>query len=511
MAKADQGQPGVARIDRRAFLASAVAAALPAAQPPSNVLFILADQWRFSAFGHGGDPTVDTPAFDRFAEQGARFTRAYSANPVCTPNRSCILTGRYSHQHGMIYNNIMLPPGERCVAEPFAKAGYATHYIGKWHMDGGQKPGFVPPGWRRRGFQTFEGFNRGHYYPIGAQYFTDQGELLKPDAYEPTYQTDLAIAFMKRNQSRPFYCYLSWGPPHSPYRPPGEWDRYDPAKLDFRPNVPAPLRNDRQYRRSVAGYYGSCSALDHEFSRLMRALDDNGLANNTLVVFSADHGDMLGSHGCYIKSKPEEESLHIPLFMRLPARIRAKQKIGAPASSIDLAPTILSLCGLGPLPNSPGRDLSAALLKGQDPKTDFVYAQGAMSRGSQAPGGRKLARGRKAADEDGPNGPHGVSGGIEWRAFVTPSHKLVVRIDNTIGALFDLEKDPYELNNLAGTRPAAALEKDLLARMRQWAKQTGDPFPNLSQAARPMYSDQEAAPPAPSPGAPKSGAAKRGA
>jgi len=233
----------------------------------------------------------------------------------------------------------------------------------------------------------------------------------------------------------------------------------------------------------VAGYYGACSALDHEFGRLMRALDENGLAGNTLVVFSADHGDMLGSHGCYVKSKPEEESLHIPLFMRLPGRIRANRKIGAPASSIDLAPTMLSLCGLGPLPNSSGRDLSAAVLKGQDPKTDFVYAQGAMGRGAKAAGGRK------AADEDGPNGPPGVSGGIEWRAFVTPSHKLVVRIDNTVGA-----------------RPAAALERDLLARMRQWAKQTGDPFPKPSQAARPMYSDEEAAP-----ALRNSGVAKRGA
>ncbi|MGH7202731.1 MAG: sulfatase-like hydrolase/transferase [Planctomycetaceae bacterium] len=128
-----------------------------------------------SAFGHGGDPVIETPHFDRFAKQGARFTRAYAANPVCTPNRSCLLTGRYAHQHGMIQNNLMLPPGERCLAESFRAAGYATEYIGKWHIDGEDKPGYVPRGWRRRGFETFKGFNRGHWYPTGARYFTDGG------------------------------------------------------------------------------------------------------------------------------------------------------------------------------------------------------------------------------------------------------------------------------------------------------------------------------------------------
>src|SRR5204863_5405081 len=96
------------------------------AAQPTNLLFVLADQWRWSAFGHGGDPIVTTPNCDRLAENGARFTRMFAANPVCTPNRSCIITGRYSHQHGMVHNDIMLPPVERSIAEQFSAAGYAT-------------------------------------------------------------------------------------------------------------------------------------------------------------------------------------------------------------------------------------------------------------------------------------------------------------------------------------------------------------------------------------------------
>ncbi|MEO7144535.1 MAG: sulfatase [Bryobacteraceae bacterium] len=466
----------------------ALSAGMAQAQQPTNVLFVLADQWRFSAFGHGGDPVVTTPTFDRFAQQGARFTRMYAANPVCTPNRSCIMTGRYSHQHGMTHNDIMLPPRERTIGHAFSAAGYATHYIGKWHMDGEEKPGFVPPGWRRRGFQTFEGFNRGHYYPTGAKYFTNGGELLHPDVYEPTYQTDLAISFLERNRNHPFYCYLSWGPPHTPYHPPKEWARYDPEKLEWRPNVPAETRADAKTRKWVAGYYGLCSSLDHEMGRLLKALDDKNLAQNTLVVFTSDHGDMLGSHGLYFKSKPEEESLHVPLFMRLPGRIREKQLIPALASSIDLTPTILSICGLKPAAGVAGRDLSAAALGGPGPEIDSVYAEGMMRNSARV---ERLAPANAASDGD--RGPAGVSGGMEWRALVTRSHKLVVRADNQVAALFNLEKDLYETKNLAGDQSVKALENELLARMRRWSKETGDPFPAASPAARAMYTDEEAA------------------
>jgi arylsulfatase A-like enzyme len=482
-------------MDRRTFLGSSAASLaklLAADQRRTNVLFILADEWRSSAFSECGDPMGSTPNFSRLAGDGVRWSRMYSANPVCTPNRSCILTGRFSHQHGMTHNDIMLPPGEKCIAEVFSEAGYATHYIGKWHMDGPEKPGFVPPGWRRRGFQTFEGFNRGHYYPAGAQYFTNDGEFLKPDIYEPTYQTDLAMAFMKRNRAWPFYCYLSWGPPHPPYRTIKEWDRYDPNKLAWRPNVPESIRADGAWRKNTAGYYGSCSALDYDLGRLMKLLEEEGLANNTLIVFTSDHGDMLGSHGLSAKSKPEDESLHIPLYMRLPGRIRGRQVADTLASSVDLTPTILSICGLKTPRGVAGKDLSAAALGGPKPKVDSIYAEGMMRANETAqarPAARKKAQ--KGGEED--SGPAGVSLGKEWRCLVTPSHKLAVRYDGTVAALWDMEKDPYEMKNLAGERSAAALEKDLLARLKRWGLETGDAFPRVTPPAKGLYTDEEAA------------------
>jgi arylsulfatase A-like enzyme len=257
--------------------------------------------------------------------------------------------------------------------------------------------------------------------------------------------------------------------------------------VEWRPNAPDSIRKDEKWQRSLAGYYGSCSALDHELGRLMKALDEEGLADNTLLVFSVDHGDMLGSHGLFYKSKPEDESLHIPLYMRWPGHIPGKQKVDTLASSIDLTPTILSMCGLKPPRGITGRDLSGAALGGPAPKVDSIYAGGMMRT-------RANAAGRKTSgSDDNADGPTGVSRGLEWRALVTPTHKLVARCDGTVGALWDLEKDPYEMKNLAGERSVAALEKELVARLKRWGQDTGDPFPNPSSAAESMYTDEQAA------------------
>ena len=460
----------MSRIDRRSFMRQAGSAAVAgsllgltesqaegAKKPRApNLLFILADQWRFSAFGHGSDPMVRTPNFDRLASEGALWQRAYAANPVCSPNRSAVVTGRFPHQTGMIKNSLMLPPTERCIGHVFGQAGYATHYIGKWHMDGQDKPGYVPPGWRRRGFQTFVGFNRGHAYTKSPT-FSTTGEPMKPRGYEPTFQTDQAIDFMKRHKDGPFFCYLSWGPPHMPYRPPKRFDRFSPDHLEWRRNVSDRCRQNVKIRRQLAGYYGLCESLDHELGRILAALKAMDLDDNTLIAFTSDHGDMHGSHGKQYKGHPEEESLHVPLFMRLPGAIKAGQKTQTLVSTVDLMPTIVSLCGLKVPSTCTGRDLSAVITGGRSPAVESVYAEGRMQLGKA------------------------------WRAVVTPQHKLAMDIAGRVTHLFDLQADPYEMKNLAEDRSREALRKDLVARLRRWGKETGDTFPKTPAAAKVMY------------------------
>ncbi len=422
-----------------------------------NVLFVLADQWRDCSFSHGDnrDALVQTPNLDRLTERGVRWSRCYSAHPLCTPNRSAIITGRLPHETGMIHNNLMLPPTERCIAHTFAQAGYRTHYIGKWHMDGEAKPGFVPPGWRRRGFETFEGFNRGHFY-YDSPTFTNDGVPMStagrytPGRYEPAFQTDLAIDFLRQNKNNPFFCFLSWGPPHTPYNPPAEFDTYEPGDVQFRPNVV------NGNRTSLAKYFGLCTSLDHEFGRLAATLKELGLDDNTLVVFTSDHGDGHQSHGIAHKNEPEEESCHVPLIMRLPGVLRSGAVVDNLISSIDLMPTILSICGLKNPGTCTGKDKAAAAKSSKTHSNESIYAQ-------------------KAGD---------------WRSVIMGPHKLVAEpIDGvqTPIKLFNLADDPYEMNNLANRAEHAALQAELVAEINSWKQKTDDPFPATPTPAEKMY------------------------
>jgi arylsulfatase A-like enzyme len=323
-------------------------------------------------------------------------------------------------------------------------------------MDGEDKPGFVPPGWRRRGFKTFEGFNRGHRY-YNSITFTDDGQ--KMDAaqkYEPTLQTDLAIEFMKKNRTNPFFCFLSWGPPHTPYKPPEKYKiMYEPDEIKLRPNVRG-KHNKQAACKDLANYFGLCTSLDHEWGKLMGALDILGIADNTLVVFTADHGDLHYSHGKKFKNEPEEESLHVPLIMRMPRTIKPGQQVENLVSSVDLMPTILSLCNLTVPGTCTGTDKSGAVKGTMDPDSSSIYAeQGAC-----------------------------------WRTVLQGRYKLVMwGKGKTAGPeqLYDLEKDPYELNNIINESSHAKILKNLIAQYKTWKKRTNDPFPNNPRRAKQMY------------------------
>ncbi len=430
-----------------------------------NVLFVLVDQWRFCAMSHGAnhDRLVQTPNLDKFAKQGVHWSRCYATHPVCTPNRSTIITGRWPWQTGMNANNLMLPPEERCIAHVFTDAGYNCHYIGKWHMDGAGKydgQGYVPPGWRRRGFTKFEGFNRGHNYWYSNSFMmTDDGRQMKylgyypPDTYEPTFQTDIAINFIRQNTNNPFFCFVSWGPPHTPYGEHPDEYSYKAADVVVRPNVP-PGRVDNA-KSSLKDYFAHCTAMDHEFGRLMKALEDEGLADDTLVVFTADHGDMHRSHDMTAKGKPEEESWHVPLMMRLGDTIKGGQIVSNLISSADLMPTILSICGLDVPKTCTGKDKSAA-----------TSPQG-------------------LADES-------IYGGVKgtWRAVLKGDYKLVTGVADSLEVptkLYNLADDPYELENLVDRPEHAAIQTDLLAEMQIWKTRTDDPFPESPPNAKSWY------------------------
>ncbi|MBA2277648.1 MAG: sulfatase, partial [Chloroflexia bacterium] len=293
----------------------------PADRP--NLLILYPDQWRADALGCAGDPVVQTPYLDRLAAEGARFTHAFVANPVCTPSRGSFMTGRYPHTTGVTHNQAPLPDEEVCFAECLAAEGYHTGYIGKWHLDGAARPGFVPPE-RRHGWQYWAAFNRGHRYVDGVYFRDDPDELLTAPGFEPDHQTDLAIDFLEAsaNRDEPFCLLLAWGPPHTPLDPPVRHRAtYDPQRIPLPASVPAPVAD--LARRERAAYYGLISALDDNVGRLLGTLDRLGLTGNTIVLFTSDHGDLIGEHGLFRKTVPYDEATRVPCIVRWPAHVPA--------------------------------------------------------------------------------------------------------------------------------------------------------------------------------------------
>ena len=178
-------------LNRREFIGAAAQAALP--RRP-NLLYIVADQWRAQTTPGSKDPNLIAPNLERLTKEGIHFSRCYASNPVCTPSRAAMQTGKFSHACNMPHNDLLLPLTENTIAAELGKAGYKTGYIGKWHLDGEERPGFVPPGPRRRGYQYWAAFNRGHFY-YKSTYYRDTPEPIPHSGFEPDYPDAIGDGF----------------------------------------------------------------------------------------------------------------------------------------------------------------------------------------------------------------------------------------------------------------------------------------------------------------------------
>ncbi|WP_276256566.1 sulfatase-like hydrolase/transferase [Halomontanus rarus] len=413
-----------------------------------NVLLVMADQWRAEALGCMGDEQVRTPNIDRFANDGLVFERAYTPNPVCSPARGSLFTGQYPHEHGVIsntYHKLFLPDDRTTIAECFRDAGYETGYIGKWHLDGTiDGPGYVPPD-RRHGFEYWRGFNRGHPHLRGFPNVAPDGSVEWEGDREPDIETDYALEFLDETEGGPSFLTLSWGPPHTPYEAPAEYgELYDPDELTLRPNVPDEMADE--VRENLVEYYGMCTWLDDEFGRLLEGLEERGLADDTVVVFTADHGDMMGGQGRYAKGVPFEESIHVPLLVRYPPEIEGGRRSTSVVNLIDLMPTLLGLCDVAVPGSVQGTDRSAHV-RGEEPASSTAtYLEG--------------------------NLPYDDT----WRAIRTDECMLAIDRTLTTTHLYDMESDPYQLENLAGDNDVADLEDELRWRLFELAYAYDDRF-----------------------------------
>jgi len=417
-----------------------------------NIVFVFADQWRAQACGYAGDANVQTPHLDRFAEEGLNFTNAVADCPVCSPYRASLLTGLYPLTHGIFLNDVCLR-AETSIAHILGQAGYQTAYIGKWHVDGHGRSNFIPRE-RRLGLDYWKVLECTHNYNE-SHYYADGPEKLTWDGYDAIVQTRDAQSFLRGcDREQPFVLFLSWGPPHAPYHTAPEKYRalYDPERLQLRPNVPP--ESEESARRDLAGYYAHITALDDCFGELRQTLQEAGLEDNTIFVFTSDHGDMLGSQGQAKKQQPYDESLCVPFLMRYPAGLGAEaRQLDPPIMSVDLMPTLLGLCDVD-IPNAvEGLDYSQFLHGGPSPGDDIALIS------CPSPFGQW----RRSA------------GGREYRGVRSKRHTYVRALDGP-WLLFDNEADPYQQNNLCGDPDHQEVQKELDAALGRKLRETNDEF-----------------------------------
>ena len=464
-------------LSRRAFLGTAAALTAGAQQRtrPVNLIYVFADQLRRLSCGYAGDEFARTPNIDRLARESLDVRNAAPSTPVCAPYRASLMTGKYQSSTGMVINELRLSPEHECLGHALAKGGYDTAYIGKWHLWANQlghheetRNGFVPPGPYRLGFdQYWAAYNFNHTYH-NAPYFRDTPRREIHKQYEPDSQTGMALEYLRdrRGQSRPFAMFLSWGPPHDPWDwancPSDFTEPFRNLKIPVRPNYsdkpdpyadawarPGPNYGSRvgQY---LQGYYAMTAEIDRSLGRLLDGIREQGLENDTLLVFTSDHGEMFGSHGRRAKYIFYEEACRVPFLVRWPGHIQP----GATdtlLSTPDIMPTLLGALGLRVPRAVEGADLSGNLLGRSTRGPEAIYMQG---------------MGTTAAWQDG----------TEWRALRDERHTYAIYHRDRSELLFDNLADPYQMKNLASDKGQSAKLRHYRERLQRWMKEHNDGF-----------------------------------
>ena len=469
---------------------------MPADRP--NILLICTDQQRYDALGSYGNEVIQTPTVDRLAAEGVLFERCYVQSPVCAPSRASLLTGQYVHNHGLWANGVSLPDGNRLFPRDLTDAGYDCGQIGKMHLGadfGGRSEPRFDDGYRFYRWSHDPSHsapdNAYHHWlerehpdlyrqALAAKAGQGDGSVTFNDmpvqAHATRWTAEEAIRFLaeERDPGKPFFLQVNFYDPHHPFVAPPEYlARYDPgtvprpigsvAELDDKPAIQREA-SDKSYagydpgfttysadeiRAIIVAYYAMVTFIDDEVARILARLDALGLAEDTVVIFTSDHGEMLGDHALLFKGPfMYEGAVRVPLILRWPGHLPAGERRADLTEWVDLPPTITRLAGLEPNPTHQGADL-IPLARGDD---------GAWSRGWAL---------CQYLDSGHPYDPP-----VLVTMLRTDRHKLVVHHGPPAtdrprqGELYDLDADPRELRNLWDD-PAAAdvrigLERQLI-------------------------------------------------
>lgn len=434
---------------------------------PRNVIFILADDHRFDAMGIAGHPWVETPHMDALGRAGAHMTNAFVTTALCSPSRASILTGLYAHKHGVVDNNNPIPPGTIYFPQYLKRAGYATAFIGKWHMGGdGDDP---QPGFDR--WVSFPG--QGTYLP-SARGLNVDGKRVAQQGYITDELTDYAIDWIERQpKGKPFFVYLSHKGVHALFEPaarhkgryrdkafvPPKTMAAGPKDLVGRPMWVQNQRNS--YHGVEFAYHGDLDvadyyrrymetllAVDDSVGRVVETLRKRGELASTLIVYAGDNGFAFGEHGLIDKRTAYEESMRVPLLLACPELFTGGQRPHEVVANIDLAPTMLEAAGLRPPAHMQGRSF-LPLLRNQPiaAREGLLYEYYWERNFPQTPTIFALRDARYKYIR-----PHGV-----W----------------DLEELYDLEADPLEAHNLIASPAHGSIVADMNRRLFAILRKTG--------------------------------------
>jgi arylsulfatase A-like enzyme len=480
-----------------------------------NLLFIFTDQQRADTLGCYGNSLVQTPVLDALARESFVFENAYVTQPVCTPSRASILTGLYPHTHGLTDNNVPLRPETKTIAEMVSES-YVRGYCGKWHLGDEviAQHGFedwVSVEDMYRKYYTKEEYlsvlSTYHDFLVdnglepdveqyGAHIFRRETEARLPEPFtKARFVGREAARFLHQNRNQPFILYVNFLEPHTPYCGPFD-DLYPPDQVPVGPHFrqePAEnaalqkhlladryrtmddfdgedLRTEAGWRKTRAKYLGNVTLVDRAIGDILRALDESGQRDNTVVVFTSDHGDMMGDHGLLRKAVMYEEALKVPLIVRVPWMAEQSRRVAGRISQINLIPTLLDLLGQEIPRHLEGVSLTPALegkatlsQAGQD---DVIVEW----NGTSWKTGR-LFRENPMQEEvwQQVSGPwRTVIGQDGWKLNLSPTDRC---------ELHDLNNDPHEQLNLYEDLAQRDRILCMTERLRQWQVRTGDTAP----------------------------------
>jgi len=454
---------------------------------PPNLIIVFPDQMRGQALGFLNEDPVVTPNLDRFAKESLVLPQAVSNYPICSPFRAMLMTGMYPHANRVISNcmsksepfNCELQVSDRCWSDVLRDRGYGLAYIGKWHLDSPRAPyvdcknnkrdmkwnEWCAPE-RRHGFDYWYAYGTYDYHLNPMYWRTDakRDGFHFVDQWGPEHEADMAIDYIKnkkkkyRKEDQPFALVVSMNPPHTSYDqfPKKYLEPYQGKSSDdliVRPNVDksGETKMSKLALSQTKNYFANITGVDEQFGRILQALDECGLKEDTIVLFMSDHGNCLGTHNLVTKNNPFEESMRIPFIIRWPDKIEALQDdllISVP----DIYPTLLDLMGF--------RDEIPVTVKGVSHADLFLTGKGSR------PSSQLYL---KIPYENPAYGDRGVRTHI-YKLIVTALPDQINKIQ-----LYNLHTDPYEMLNIAESNQDL-VDQLIKNELYPWLVKTNDPW-----------------------------------